>query len=58
MTGSKHQNERAYDVSDCCCMISRARNTRSYMTTRYQDGAAGSHEFGQPDLDWASGSHG
>ena len=27
-------------------MISRARNTRSYMPTRYKDGAARSHGFG------------
>ena len=32
--------------------------TRSYMTTKYQDGAAGSHGFGKPDQDGASGSHG
>ena len=30
-------------------MISRARNTRSYMPTRYPDGAARSHGFGTPD---------
>ena len=35
-----------------------SRNTRSYMTKRYQDGAAGSHGFGKPDQDGASGSHG
>ena len=58
MTGSKHQNERAYEVSERCCMISRARNTRLYMITRYQDGDAGSHGFGKQDQDWASGSHG
>ena len=58
MTGSKHQIERAYEVSERCCMISRAPNTRCYMTTRYQDGTAGSHGFGKPDQDGASGSHG
>ena len=30
-------------------MISRARNTRSCMPTRYPDGAARSHGFGTPD---------
>ena len=30
-------------------MISRARNTRSYMPTRYPDRAAISHGFGTPD---------
>ena len=39
LTGSKHQIERAYEVSERCCIISRARNTRSYMLTRYPDGA-------------------
>ena len=49
LTSSKHQIERAYEVTERCCIISRARNTRSYMPTRYQDGAAWSHEFGKPD---------
>ena len=49
LTGSKHQIERAYEVSERCCIISRARNTRSYMPTRYQDGAAGPHGFGKQD---------
>ena len=49
LTGSKHQNERAYYVSGRRCMLSRARNTRSYMPTRYPDGAARSHGFGTPD---------
>ena len=30
-------------------MISRARNTRSYMPRMYPDGAARSHGFGTPD---------
>ena len=30
-------------------MISRVRNTRSYMPREYQDGASGSHRFGTPD---------
>ena len=49
LTGSKHQIERAYEVSGRRCMISRARNTISYMPTRYPDGAARSHWFGTPD---------
>ena len=49
LSGSKHQIERAYEVSEWCCIISRARNTRSYMPTRYQDWAAGPHGFGKPD---------
>ena len=36
-------------MSERCCIISRARNTRSYMTTVYQDGAAGPHGFGKQD---------
>ena len=39
LTDSKNQIERAYEVSERCCMNSRARNTRSYMPTKYQDGA-------------------
>ena len=31
------------------CRISRVRNNRSNMPTRYQDEAAGSHGFGTPD---------
>ena len=54
LTDKEHQIE----VSERCCMISWAQNTRSYMTTRYQDGAAGSHGFGKLDQDGASGSHG
>ena len=38
-----------YLVSGQRCMISRARNTISYMPTRYPDGAARSHGFGTPD---------
>ena len=49
LMGSKHQIERAYEVSERWCIISRARNTRSYMLTRYQDGAAGPHGFGKQD---------
>ena len=49
ITGSKYQIERAYEVSKRCCMISQARNTRSYMTTRHQEGTSGSHGFETPD---------
>ena len=49
LTGSKHEIERAYEVSARCCIISRARNTRSYMLTRYPDGAARYHWFVKPD---------
>ena len=49
LTGSKHQIERAYLVSGRCCMITRARNTRSYMPTMYQVGAAGSNGLGTTD---------
>ena len=38
-----------YLVSGRRCMISRAWNTRSYMPTRYPDGAARSHGFGTTD---------
>ena len=36
-------------------MISRARNTRSYMPRRYPDGAARSHGFGTPDRTYLEG---
>ena len=49
LTGSKHQIEPAYEVSERCCIISRARNTRSYMPTRYPDGNVRSHGFDKPD---------
>ena len=39
LTGKEYQIEPA----------SLARNTRSYMPTRYQGGAAGSQGFGKPD---------
>ena len=42
LTGSKHHIVHAYRVSGQGCRISRVRNIRSYMPTRYQDGAAGS----------------
>ena len=42
-TGSEHHIVHACRVSGQGCRISRVRNVRSYMPTRYQDGAAGSH---------------
>ena len=56
--------ERVYEVSERCCMISRARNTRSYMPTRYQDGlqdltgSANQIVHAYEDQDGAAGSHG
>ena len=46
LTRSDQQFQHAFKVSDRRCRISRVRNTRSYMPTRYQDGAAGSQGFG------------
>ena len=46
LTGWELQIVHAYEVLGRGCRISRVRNTRSYMPTRYQDGAAGSHGFG------------
>ena len=40
LTGSKHQIERAYEVSERCCIISRTRNTRSNVPIRCHDGVA------------------
>ena len=48
LTGSEHKIVHAYKVSGWSCRISRVRQTRSYMPTRYQDEAAGSHGFGTP----------
>ena len=45
LTGWEQQIVHAYEVLGRGCRISRVRNTRSYMSTRYQDGAAGSHGF-------------
>ena len=45
LTGWEQQIVHAYDVLGRGCRISRVRNTRSYMPTRYQDGAARSHGF-------------
>ena len=46
LPGSEHKIVHAYKVSGWGCRISRVRQTRSYMPTRYQDEAAGSHRFG------------
>ena len=43
LAGKEHPIEHAYKVSGRGCMISRVRNIRSNMLTRYQVGAAGSH---------------
>ena len=43
LTGSEHNIVHAYKVSIRRCKISRVQNTRSYMPTGYQEGAAGSH---------------
>ena len=48
LTGSKHQIVYAYEVSGRGCRISRVRNNKSNIPRRYQDEAAGSHEFGTP----------
>ena len=56
LIGSEHKIIHAYKVSGRGCKISRIRNTK--VTTKYQDGAAGSRGFGKPDQDGASGSHG
>ena len=46
LSGKEQQFQHAYEVSGWGCRISRVRQTRSYMPTRYQDEAAGSHGFG------------
>ena len=48
LSGKEQQFQHAYEVSGWGCRISRVRQTRSYMPTRYQDEAAGSHGFGTP----------
>ena len=55
LTGKEYQIEPAYKVSGRGCRISRVGNYRSYMPTRYQDGAAGSHGFGKPDRTYLRG---
>ena len=49
LTGSEHQIEHAYKASGRGYWISRVRNIRSNVPTRYQDGAAWSHGLGTPD---------
>ena len=39
----RNKFQHVYEVSGWGCRISRVRNIRSYMPTRYQDGAALSH---------------
>ena len=48
LTGSEHQIVYAYEVSGRGCRISRVPNNKSNIPRRYQDEAAGSHEFGTP----------
>ena len=48
LSGKEQQFQHAYEVSGWGCRISRVRQTKSYMPTRYQDEAAGSHGFGTP----------
>ena len=55
LTGWELQIVHAYEVLGRRCRISRVRNTRSYMPTRYQDGAAGSHGFGTTNPTHLSG---
>ena len=49
LTGSDQQIQHAYNVSGRDCRNSSIRHTRSNMSARYQDGAAGSHGLGTPD---------
>ena len=55
LTGWELQIVHAYEVLGRGCRISRLRNTRSYMPTRYQDGAAGSHGFGTTNPTYPEG---
>ena len=48
LTGSEHQIVYAYEVLGRSFRISRVRNNKSNIPRRYQDEAAGSHEFGTP----------
>ena len=43
LTGKEQQFQHAYEVTGRGCRISRVRNIRSNMPTRYQVGASGSH---------------
>ena len=49
LTGSEHQIVHALSVSGRGCRISRVRNIRSILPTRYQVGVAGSHGLGTTD---------
>ena len=55
LTGSEHQIVYAQSVSGRGCRISRVRNIRSNMPTRYQVGVAGSHGLGTTDRTWLLG---
>ena len=55
LTGWELQIVHAYEVLGRGCRFSRLRNTRSYMPTRYQDGAAGSHGFGTTNPTYPEG---
>ena len=49
LTGKEQQFQHAYEVTGWGCRISRVRNIRSNMPTRYQVGVAGSHGLGTID---------
>ena len=49
LTGKEQQFQHAYEVTGRGCRISRVRNIRSNMPTRYQVGAAGFHGLGTTD---------
>ena len=49
LTGKEQQFRHAYEVTGRGCRISRIRNIRTSMPTRYQVGAAGSHGLGTTD---------
>ena len=49
LTGKDLRPNMHTELEDRGCKISRVRNTRSNMPTRYQFGAAGSQRFGTPD---------
>ena len=46
LTGKEEQFQHANEVTGRGCRISRVRNIRPNMPTRYQVGAAGSHGLG------------
>ena len=49
LTGLEQQIQHAYAVLGRDCKISRVRNIRSNLPTRYQVGVAGSHGLGTTD---------